>query len=110
MSDNPWAPGAHVGEWDEGPLDALFHLLEPPAWHAQAKCKGLPTKLFYPARGEVRMSSDSYLREEYPARKYCNACPVRAECLEAGLQEVYGIWGGTSGRQRRRMRLRRRLS
>lgn len=50
--------------------------------------------LFYPERGE----------EVATAKAVCATCPVRAECLAAGLYEKYGIWGGTSERERRKLR------
>lgn len=33
--------------------------------------------------------------------KYCSGCPVRAECLEDGLGERFGMWGGATPRSRR---------
>ena len=29
-------------------------------------------------------------------QKYCNKCPLKRECREAGKNEVDGIWGGES--------------
>jgi WhiB family transcriptional regulator, redox-sensing transcriptional regulator len=44
------------------------------------------------------------------AKRVCTTCPVRAECLEYALgnDERFGIWGGLSERERRR--LKRRVS
>jgi WhiB family redox-sensing transcriptional regulator len=55
--------------------------------------------MFYPARGE----------DQEPAVAVCRACPVRADCLEYALAgvEMFGVWGGTSERARRRMRIAR---
>lgn len=50
--------------------------------------------LFFPTRGEAT-------RE---ARDICAECPARAACLDHGLAEKVGIWGGTSERERRRLR------
>ncbi|HEX9520350.1 MAG TPA: WhiB family transcriptional regulator [Streptosporangiaceae bacterium] len=35
----------------------------------------------------------------------CTRCPVRVKCLEFALatQQAYGIWGGTSEEERRRI-------
>ncbi|WP_231839643.1 MULTISPECIES: WhiB family transcriptional regulator [Blastococcus] len=46
------------------------------------------------------------------AKRVCAGCPVRAECLEYALasDERFGIWGGLSERERRRVRLQRRSS
>jgi len=40
------------------------------------------------------------------AKAICQACPVRAQCLQYALDagETAGIWAGYSGRQLRRMR------
>jgi hypothetical protein len=37
------------------------------------------------------------------AREACDHCPVRAECLEFGLYEHFGIWGGRTYRERVRI-------
>ena len=38
-----------------------------------------------------------------PARQICLECPVRMDCLAYGLNEAYGIWGGHSPTQRKRI-------
>lgn len=39
------------------------------------------------------------------AKRLCGECPVRAECLAYALDHgAVGIWGGTSTKERRRMR------
>jgi hypothetical protein len=37
-------------------------------------------------------------------REFCDRCPVRAQCLEEGMKEVRGIWGGTTPEERRMLR------
>ena len=39
-------------------------------------------------------------------RQICGSCPVQTQCLDYALQnnEEYGVWGGTTPRQRRAMR------
>ena len=72
-----------------------------PEWFDRARCRGLDPDLFHPSRGE-----DTVARH---ARAVCAVCPVCAECLEYALDngEHWGIWGGTSERQRRDLRSRR---
>ena len=67
-----------------------------------AECAGLDPALFHPDRGA---SVDD-------AKAVCMSCPVRVECLEFALQNVekFGIWGGTSERERRRLRRERGIS
>ena len=73
----------------------LAELLHPPAWHAEAACRDHPGINFFPEAGEP---SDA-------ARAICFRCPVRDDCLEAGLAgNERGIWGGTSYRYRNRLR------
>lgn len=68
------------------------------AWLEDAACRGADTSLFYPQRGE----------SSGPARMVCFECPVRAECLEVGLGEKFGVWGGRSERGRRKIRAERK--
>jgi WhiB family redox-sensing transcriptional regulator len=51
--------------------------------------------LFMPERGGQR--------DVQQAVKACATCTVRLECLEYGRYERYGIWGGLSGKERRRL-------
>jgi WhiB family redox-sensing transcriptional regulator len=64
-------------------------------WTDQANCKGVDTNLFFAERGGVV--------DINAAKAVCADCPVRAECLEAGRREEFGVWGGLSRRQRRNM-------
>lgn len=71
-----------------------------PSWRNQAACRGMDADLFYPDRGES-------LAE---ARAVCRRCPVQAECLGTAVAqgERFGVWGGSSERQRRDLRRQRR--
>lgn len=99
-----WAPHHRATEYEE-----IMDLLQPPAWHAQAKCRGMDAKLFFPGQGEFMEHRDrggGYTRS--PVRAICESCPVQEECLEAGLHERFGIWGGLTERERKRLRRARR--
>jgi WhiB family redox-sensing transcriptional regulator len=71
-------------------------------WMRMALCQDMDPGLFFPQRGE---STDQ-------AKAVCACCPVTAECLvhALGLRgarwERDGIFGGTSGRERKRLRAR----
>jgi hypothetical protein len=41
---------------------------------------------------------------EQTAREICLRCPVMAKCLQVGMFEDYGIWGGSTAEQRKRIR------
>lgn len=81
------------------PLDAI--LGERLAWQERANCLNVDPDMFFPVRG-VSTSE---------AKAVCRACAVREECLEYALAtcQKFGIWGGMSERERRRLRAARRL-
>ncbi len=71
------------------------------AWQMQANCMGVDPELFFPERG-------SSTRE---AKEVCRGCVVRVECLEFAIAngEKFGIWGGMSERERRKVRRARMI-
>jgi hypothetical protein len=58
-----------------------------------------------PSAWPARASPGGSTRE---AKKICTGCEVKAQCLEYALanDERFGIWGGLSERERRRLRRR----
>lgn len=64
------------------------------AWLEQAACRGLDPELFYPDRGQSTAAPMAV----------CAACPVADNCAQTSSYEKFGIWSGTSERQRRRHR------
>jgi Transcription factor WhiB len=65
------------------------------AWQDKAACKNSPTDWFYPEGAEIRP-------EVLPM---CGICPVMDECRDyAVVYEEWGIWGGLTASQRRRVR------
>lgn len=72
-----------------------------PDWHAQASCRGVDPDLFFPEQIEGGGTATAK-----HARRACAPCPVKAECLEAGLWERHGIWGGLTYKERREYRAR----
>jgi WhiB family transcriptional regulator, redox-sensing transcriptional regulator len=66
------------------------------------ECEKVP-EIFFPEDFGV---GDSRLKQEAveTARAICFKCPVIDKCLKVGLFEEYGIWGGTTPEQRRRIR------
>ena len=69
-----------------------------PRWQEQALCAQTDPESFFPEKG-------GSTRE---AKRICSGCEVRAECLEYALQndERFGIWGGLSERERRKLKRR----
>ncbi|MBG6083975.1 WhiB family transcriptional regulator [Zhihengliuella flava] len=67
-------------------------------WQTEALCAQTDPEAFFPEKGGSTRD----------AKKVCGACNVRSECLEYALanDERFGIWGGLSERERRRLRKR----
>jgi WhiB family redox-sensing transcriptional regulator len=72
------------------------------AWQDHANCKGANADLFFPERGASTRT----------AKAICRECQVRPECLEFAITtgEKFGIWGGMSERERRRVRRERQIA
>jgi WhiB family transcriptional regulator, redox-sensing transcriptional regulator len=71
------------------------------AWMEMGACRHgrVPVEAFFPGVDHV----PPHLQE------LCERCPVRLPCLDFALtNDEQGIWGGTSERQRRSIRRRRR--
>jgi WhiB family redox-sensing transcriptional regulator len=68
------------------------------AWQSDALCAQTDPEAFFPEKGGSTRD----------AKKICASCEVRAQCLEYALQndERFGIWGGLSERERRKLRRR----
>ena len=67
-------------------------------WQERALCAQTDPEAFFPEKG-------GSTRE---AKKVCTGCDVRSECLEYALEndERFGIWGGLSERERRKLKRR----
>ena len=65
-------------------------------WQERALCAQTDPEAFFPEKG-------GSTRE---AKRICQGCEVRDECLEYALahDERFGIWGGLSERERRRLK------
>ena len=74
---------------------------EEAGWQLEANCLGVDPDLFFPERGASTKEG----------KAVCKGCVVREDCLEFALQngEKFGIWGGLSERERRRIRRQRAL-
>ncbi len=82
-------------------LDDLAGTDRPLTWKDRANCMGVDPDLFFPERG-------ASTRE---AKEVCRGCVVLQDCLEFAIAngEKFGIWGGMSERERRRVRRARAL-
>jgi WhiB family transcriptional regulator, redox-sensing transcriptional regulator len=77
-------------------LATVFGLPDEQSWQERSLCAQTDPEAFFPEKG-------GSTRE---AKKICVGCEVRAECLEYALanDERFGIWGGLSERERRRLK------
>lgn len=85
-------------------IGGLFHLKHED-WMDEARCGTKQQRAgvvvdpdnFWPEKGQPDMTS--------VAKALCRECPVRVECLEYALkhEEMEGVWGGLSDKQRRNL-------
>lgn len=100
LGDGPLTPSPAIPEVTG---DGLY-LLDHPAdegilgWQDRALCAQTDPEAFFPEKG-------GSTRE---AKLVCTTCEVRAECLDYALanDERFGIWGGLSERERRKLKRR----
>ncbi len=85
---NLGVPGVRRIMDDENPL----------SWQTDSLCAQTDPEAFFPEKGGSTRD----------AKKICTSCEVRTQCLEYALQndERFGIWGGMSERERRKLRKR----
>lgn len=82
-----------VGGFTAAPADLALAASHELAWQDEGLCMQTDPEAFFVGKGgDVK-----------PSKKICAACPVRAACLEYALEnrDEFGVWGGTTGRQRR---------
>jgi WhiB family redox-sensing transcriptional regulator len=68
------------------------------AWQRDALCSQTDPEAFFPEKGGSTRD----------AKRICSGCDVRQQCLDYALQndERFGIWGGLSERERRKLKKR----
>ena len=105
VPDAPTTPEPSWSDWSEPAADDWSQpwTAEPAgdeSWRLSALCGETDPEAFFPEKGGSTRD----------AKRVCTGCDVRAECLEFALRndERFGIWGGLSERERRRLRMQRR--
>lgn len=65
-------------------------------WPSRAVCPQTDPEAFYPEKGGSTKE----------AKRICLGCPVQKQCLQWALDtdERFGVWGGLSERERRRLK------
>lgn len=74
----------------------LHPLTRPGEWVDDALCAQTDPELFFPEKGGNSLV----------VKRICAKCQVKDQCLEWALtnNEKYGIWGGTSEHDRRKLK------
>lgn len=82
----------------------LLDELEEDRWRTYAACRGLAVSIFFADKGDA-----DTIRA---ARETCAACPVVVACLEEAIlnEPGWGVWAGTTVRDRQRLRRETRLA
>jgi WhiB family transcriptional regulator, redox-sensing transcriptional regulator len=90
-------PRAEVAQ-NAGSLATQELLGDAPDWYTRALCRQADPEEFFPEKGDSTLE----------AKRTCARCPVKGECLEYSVMrdEPFGIWGGLTERQRRRLKRR----
>jgi WhiB family redox-sensing transcriptional regulator len=79
-------------------IDQTVGVIAGETWQDLALCRQTDPEAFFPDKGE----------SSRPAKRICGRCDVKAECLDyaLGRNERFGIWGGLSERERRKLQRR----
>lgn len=79
------------------PLPTAYELgLNRPDWTLDALCSSIvDDEIWFPPKGG----------STNPAKRICSGCPVRAECLQFGIEadDQFGVYGGLSVKERIRL-------
>jgi WhiB family redox-sensing transcriptional regulator len=67
------------------------------AWRDRAACRDMDVDLFFPLGAQEASPK---------AIAACAGCPVRRDCLDYGIGEGDGVWGGLTEPERRALRRR----
>lgn len=69
------------------------------SWRYSAACRGLPPDLFFPPifKEDRTAPEPAYYNL---GKLACELCPIKARCLVDGEEEEFGLWGGTTPKER----------
>jgi WhiB family redox-sensing transcriptional regulator len=79
--------------YDSTELNLDIPITEERPWAVFAACRDMDPDMFFPTSAE----------EAVEAQRVCRGCAVRYDCLEFALETRvrFGVWGGTTDKQRR---------
>lgn len=75
-------------------------------WQDEGLCRTTDPEVWFSTEDEAR---EDRVAREMRAKRICETCPVLARCREFALttREPYGVWGGLTEGERRRILERR---
>lgn len=90
------APRPEPTRVQKPPPEPVFRPFIRGDWVDDALCAQTDPEAFFPEAGD----------NVNPALRICQACPVRQKCLDWALanNETFGVWGGTTPNDRRKLR------
>jgi len=80
-------------------------LAGPGAWARYAACRDAPGDVDFYIEGAKSLAASHEIDR---AKAFCAGCQVRLACLQAGAGERFGIWGGLTVQERKKLRRGRR--
>jgi WhiB family transcriptional regulator, redox-sensing transcriptional regulator len=97
MTSDDQRPGTPRRTGEEALMGPILPVETQP-WYEKAACLDKDADCFFPEKGGSTRA----------AKRICQTCSVQAECLDYALDndERFGIWGGLSERERRRLKRR----
>lgn len=87
--------------------DVSFYKPAPGDWVKHGACRPYPRSWWFPERGINLVQNGEANNTLRQAINICNTCVVKQQCLNYALmtpRERYGVWGGTTEKDRRGMR------
>lgn len=84
-------------------------------WHYESPgCASVGGNFWFPEKDVVEGGIETFAghsQEAQMAKAVCGSCIHKQECLQWGLKhELFGIWGGSTSKERQQMRARLRIT
>jgi len=89
-------------EYDEGAGTVPRTEVDSSGWQVHARCRDYDPRTFF----EAEEGSDSLNEPSGAAKRICDGCVVRDDCLNYALDadEQFGVWGGLTVRERKQFK------
>lgn len=103
LNDAGWGSDGHPNHKPPSPLVPVL-TFGYPDWMERALCAQVGGDGFFPEKGGLTEPARNAVSIAQ-AKRTCGHCEVRQKCLEYALEndERFGLWGGLSERERRKL-------